>query len=156
VNHDAIAVNQNVIVGLEASVAKLLIKGAQCGYRNYWPSSGSTITYDHLLLDTGVGSLSTSTGEYTAEVGGLYQVTWSLTNRVDSGEYNWIYLYKNDEAVEGGHHSYYQNSDGYIYEQGGRTLLLELDEGDRLHLGTTTFYGSAYYITFCVHLTAAS
>ena len=25
---------------------------------------------------------------------GLYQVTWSLTNRVDSGEYNWIYLYK--------------------------------------------------------------
>ena len=51
VNHDDIAVNQNVIVGysidiiiiefyfstknfrLEASVAKLLIKGAQCGYR---------------------------------------------------------------------------------------------------------------------------
>ena len=30
---------------------------------------------------------------------------------------------RNDEAVEGGHHSYYQNSDGYIYEQGGRTLV---------------------------------
>ena len=32
------------------------------------------------------------------------------------------------------------------------TQLLELEEEDRLHLGTGRFDGSAFYITFCVHL----
>merc|ERR1712037_78067 len=73
-NHDAIAENENTIVGLETSVGKLLIRGAQCGYRSIWSSSGSTITYNSLLLDTGRGSLSTSSGEWTAEERGLYQV----------------------------------------------------------------------------------
>merc|ERR1719234_1482274 len=82
-----------------AYLEKLLIRGAQCAYQHDWTTSSSTITYERLLLDTGRGSLSTSTGEYKAEVGGLYQVTWSLHNYLNSGEHNLIYLYKNGGVV---------------------------------------------------------
>merc|ERR1719158_407695 len=83
-NKAYIVENENGISGLETSVGKLLIKGAQCGFRDKWTSSSSTITYESLLLDTGRGSLDLSSGEWTAEEKGLYQVTWDLLNRLDS------------------------------------------------------------------------
>ena len=41
--------------------------------RELWTTSSSTISYQQLLLDTGIGSLQISSGQYKAEVRG--QVT---------------------------------------------------------------------------------
>jgi len=154
-NQNAIAENQNAISGLETSVGKFLIRGAQCGYRYKWTSSSSTITYESLLLDTGRGSLDLSSGEWKAEEKGIYQVTWSLYNELNDGEQKEIHLFKNGELVsESMHRSFNNPSNGSIRDQGGRSLLLEMDVGDRLYLGTHSSYftGEAFSITFCVNI----
>merc|ERR1712037_988796 len=99
-------------------IARLSIRGAQCGYRLLWSSSSSTINYERLLLDTGRGSLDISSGEWTAEEKGLYQVSWSLRNV--PGPDNRIYLYKNGAQLpESLHASWTYGAD--IAEQGGRS-----------------------------------
>jgi len=59
-----------------------------------------------------------SSGEWTAEEKGLYQVTWSLQNLVDSGENNLIYLYKNGEILTGSTHLSYYTGNGRNDDQG--------------------------------------
>merc|ERR1712192_63935 len=144
----------------ETSVAKLLIRGAQCGYQGEWTTHNSRINYDGILLDTGSGSLDRSRGEWKSEEKGLYQVSWSLSNSVDSGktETNDIYLYKNGAALqESLHVTQYRNSEGYIFDHDGRTMLLELNVNDRLHLQTGDhFDGKAHFIYFCVQLLYAA
>merc|ERR1711962_1528618 len=79
-----------------STLSRLSIRGAQCGYRGTsWSAAYSTITYEKTLLNVGRGSMDLGSGVWTAEETGLYQVAWSLYNRVDSGEGNYIYVYKN-------------------------------------------------------------
>merc|ERR1712004_534867 len=132
-------------------------RGAQCGYREIWTTARSTITYEKTLLNVGRGSMDLGSGVWTAEETGLYQVAWSMFNRVDSGEYNYIYLYKNGGRVDESEHlSSYVGSEGRINDQGGRTMMLELQAGDTLELTDTLFYGVAINIHFCVSLLHAS
>merc|ERR1712037_385370 len=77
-----------------------------------------------------------SSGEWTAEEKGLYQVSWSLRNSLSGGPDNRIYLYKNGAQLpESLHASWTYGAD--ISEQGGRSTLLQLNENDRLHLEPT-------------------
>jgi len=147
--------SENTAGELQTTVARLSKRGAQCGHRSHWTSQSSTITYSKTLLNSGSGSLDKNTGIWTAGDSGLYQVTWSLINWVDSSAQNRIYLYKNNGRID--ESQLYSTSVGYIYEQGGRTLVLDLQKNDRLHLRTSHFSGNgAYDITFCVHLISAA
>jgi len=148
--------NQRNINTNNMLIARLSTRGAQCGYRYGWTAAFSRITYEQLLLNTGRGSLQISSGVWQSEQKGLYQVTWSLSNDLNSGEQNWIYLYKNKGRLDESMHGSGYYSDGTVRDQGGRTMLLELDENDQLHLQTDTFVGDALYITFCVHLIAST
>jgi len=147
--------SENTAGELQTTVARLSKRGAQCGYRYQWTSGDSTITYESsgAMVKTGSGSLDENTGIWTAEDSGLYQVTWSLRNVVNSGQENHIFLYKNRAGLaESRHKSNYLNSDGRIGDHGGRSMLLQLNENDRLLLRTGRFDGGAIHIQFCVNL----
>jgi len=149
--------NDNDIASHNNDIVRLSKRGAQCGYRHHWESSYRTITYDSTLLKIGSGSLNAGTGVWTAGDAGLFQVSWDMHNQMNSGEWKVIYLYKNDvEIDESKHDSYYYNSEGGIYDQGGRSLVLDLEKNDRLHLGTDYFDGSAWEITFCINMISAA
>jgi len=149
--------NDNDIASHDNDIARLSKRGAHCGYQYKWTSIDSTITYDSTLLNTGSGSLDIGTGVWTAGDAGLFQVSWDMRNIVGSSEQNDFYLYKNDVRMdESLHESYYIGSEGYIGDQGGRTLVLDLEKNDRLHLGTDYFNGAAYSITFCINMISAA
>jgi len=151
--------NKNNIASHNNDIARLSKRGAQCGYRGGWTSSYSTITYQSTLVNIGSGSLNAGTGVWTAGEAGLFQVSWDLRNRLNAGEVNYIFLYKNNVKMEESQTStYYRDSEGgsWIEEQCGRSLLLDLEKNDRLHLETETFNDSAYIITFCINLISAA
>merc|ERR1712130_72314 len=137
--------NKNNIASHNNDIARLSKRGAQCGYRGGWTSSYSTITYQSTLVNIGSGSLNAGTGVWTAGEAGLFQVSWDLRNRLNAGEVNYIFLYKNNVKMEESQTStYYRDSEGgsWIEEQCGRSLLLDLEKNDRLHLETETFNDS--------------
>merc|ERR1711970_1157642 len=114
-----------------------------------------TITYNNLLYSsTNVdgADLDTSTGFFTAGWGGSYTVTWSLYAGVDAGENAiLVYLRRNAEIIEESrHYSMYVGDNGYIEDQGGRTLVLRLDRGDTLDLFCQDCSSYVHYITFCI------
>jgi hypothetical protein len=148
---------QTTVNRLDQSVEKLSTKSAHCGYQYSWTRAGSVINYSKVEPDEGVGSLVASTGVYTAQAAGIYQVVWSLHNYLDGGKYNEIYLQRNGQKVdESRHYSHNFAGNKLIKEQGGRTMLVNLQSGDTLNLKTESgrygFTGWAYYISFCVHL----
>merc|ERR1711953_1337450 len=122
-------------------LGKLSQRGAFCGYQNSWTSANSVITYDKLLLSEGdAGTLDASSGVWTTNVPGIYQVTWSLINQLTGGDDNGIYLYRNGREISESKHVSYiyksASSSQVIGEQGGRTMLLRLDAADTLSLRT--------------------
>jgi len=144
--------NQN-----DNAIARLSIRGAHCGYRHHWTARDKVITYEKMMLNTGSGSLATGAGTWSAEHSGLYQVSWSMHCGLINNQENFIYLYKNGKKMgETRHQSYYTHSEGFIGDQGGKTLVLKLQKDDQLHLQTDTrFEGDAWMIYFCVHLLSA-
>ena len=70
------------------------------------------------------------------------------------GEYIYIYIYKNGVQIPESHFYSFRTTlhDGEDVNTGGRSLLLHLELGDELHLGTTTNDDTAYEILFCVAL----
>merc|ERR1712083_1123663 len=133
--------------------------GIQIIIRYEWTSSSSTITYEKLLLDTGIGLMDAASGVWTAQETGLYQISWSLRNWLQGDDDNVIFLYRNGEGIdESLHRSFIGNpasSSQTISEQGGRTMLLRLDAADTLSLRTyNLFEGTAHDIQFCVNLLA--
>jgi len=99
--------------------------------------------------------MNIGTGVWTAQETGLYQVTWSLMNQLDDGEFNHIYLFKNGvRNEESTSDSWYKTYSGEktINDNIGKTLMLELRKGDTLKLKTTEFKGQAWFVHFCVSL----
>jgi len=139
---------------IEQSVEKLSTKSAHCGYQNRWTSADSVITFNTVEVLGGVGSLVTGTGVYTAQAAGVYQVAWSVLNYLDSGKENWIYLHRNgrQKVDESEHFSSNDGGNKLIREQGGRTMLVNLQSGETLNLRTDKFDGDAWKISFCVNL----
>jgi len=116
-----------------------------------------TIPYSSLLYsatNTEGGGLDLETGIFTSPFPGSYSVTWSLLAAVGTGEFAvTIYLRRNGEIVEESRHlSSYTGADGYVYDQGGRTLVLYLGLGDTLSLYCGDCSAGIFYTTFCVSL----
>merc|ERR1712228_111064 len=146
-----------------ARLEKLNQRGAFCGYQGQWTSADSVITYETPLLfsEGDAGTLDASSGVWTTNVPGIYQVSWSLRNLLLGGYDNWIHLYRNGERIDESWHlsgiDYPASSSQVITEQGGRTMLLRLDARDTLNLKThSIFQGIADYIHFCVNLLTAN
>merc|ERR1719153_702057 len=125
-----------------------------CGsHKGYLSASSGTIPYTSLLYsstNTEGGGLDFTTGVFAAPWGGSYTVSWDTSARLDDGEDVSIYLQKNGENIEESQHfsRYYGNY--YVYEQGGRTMVLYLAMGDTLQLYSDSGTGEIYRTIFCV------
>merc|ERR1711997_1374040 len=118
--------------------------GYFCSYKDEFSESGedSVITYDKLLYSSQFGlqgdspGIDINTGKFVAGFSGTWRVDFSLYTSPNPGENINILLYKNGERIpEAEFLSYRSNSvSGYDYNTGGRSLLLHLDLGDKLHL----------------------
>ena len=138
--------------------------GYFCSYKDEFSESGedSVITYDKLLYSSQFGlqgdspGIDINTGKFVAGFSGTWRVDFSLYTSPNPGENINILLYKNGERIpEAEFLSYRSNSvSGYDYNTGGRSLLLHLDLGDKLHLATFNI-DEALSIIFCVSLEQA-
>jgi len=147
---------------VEEKVARLEKQSAFCAYRGRWILPNKTITYDSLPLSHGLGSFDMASGEWTAEVGGQYVVSWDLYSHLFKGEAVMIRLYRRlAGGIEERHsHRHYSKFEVYsgmtafdnIREQGGRTKIMTVREGESLFLRADLFTGEAFRINFCIHL----
>merc|ERR1712179_33371 len=123
-------------------------------------SNSGPIPYTSLLYSSTnqeSGGLDISTGVFTAPHGGSYTVSWDAQARLNRWEGVSIYLQKNGATIEESlHNSYYgDNIDDHMNEQGGRTLVVHLDQGETLQLykASGDQSGDIAKTTFCVSLT---
>ena len=130
----------------------------QCAYRNSWGSANSDeMTWEKFITDTvsGVtGGFSLSTGQFTVGHSGVWQVSYSVTFWLDTGEKALAYLYINGRRLtESRSWASYNNSVGDVGSLGSRTLFINLDKGDEVTLQTYQPNGNAlYWNTLCFHL----
>jgi len=147
---------------VEEKVDRLEKQSAFCAYRGRWILPNKTITYDSLPLSHGLGSFDMASGEWTAEVGGQYVVSWDLYSHLFKGEAVMIRLYRRlaggtEERHSHRHYSKFEVYSGMtafdnIREQGGRTKIMTVREGESLFLRADLFTGEAFRINFCIHL----
>merc|ERR1719317_100679 len=129
-----------------------------CGsYNNGLYIGAKTIPYTSLFYNstnTEGGGLDLETGIFSSPYPGSYSVTWSILAGDGTGERAVsIFLHKNGEVVEESQHlSSYTGADGYVYDQGGRTLVLYLGLGDTVSLYCADCMAGIFYTTFCVSL----
>merc|ERR1712142_1143666 len=120
----------------------------------------TTIPYYTLLYsstNTEGGGLDIASGVFTSSYPGSYTVTWALHPYNDAGDhYVSIYLQHNGQNIDESHHLSYYSGPGpnsQVWDQGGRTLVLHLDQGDTLQLYCEDCTAYIFHTTFCVSLT---
>merc|ERR1712037_714424 len=158
---DDLATTKTALMELELEVTRVkedpFIHACGSHYSPLYTMSG-TISYSSLLYSStnmpGVGGLDTETGVFTAPHPGSYTVTWSTFASDDFGDhYVALYLYKNGERIDESHHqSYNSGPSGFVYDQGGRTLVQYFALGDTLELYCENCGAGIYATTFCVSL----
>merc|ERR1712013_753150 len=129
-----------------------------CGYIYFTDIKSTTIPYSTLLYsstNTEGGGLDIASGVFTSSYPGSYTVTWALQAIDDAGQSSVaIYLQQNGQNIEESRHlSYNTRPSGVVSDQGGRTMVLHLDQGDTLQLYCEDCTNEIIYTTFCVSLT---
>jgi len=130
-----------------------------CGaHTTVFTNHEEVIPYQKLLIhSTNIAgsSLDKDTGVFTNAHPGAYTVTWSLYSHDEAGDHLLgVYLRKNGKVMEESRHwSYYTGPSGHVKDQGGRTLIISLDEGETLDLFCSNCDAGVDDVTFCVSLT---
>merc|ERR1711892_110749 len=142
----------------EESINVLLASPAvfYCGYRYTANAITSVLTFDYLSYSNSnqpIGGLDPVTGIFTSPLQATYSVSWSLWagNAVgDNGLL--IHLLKNGAFVgyESTHFSVYTGQSGGAADQGGRTLIIDLDMGETLSMWCDDCPPGAWHVNFCV------
>ena len=79
---------------------------------------------------------------------GVWRVSFSLASLVDTGKYNYVYIYHNKQKIQETLHTAY--SEYYrVWSTGGRQLITRAEQGDTFHLGTGKRGGGINYILTC-------
>ena len=120
-----------------------------CGEQDDFRSIAATVTYDSLLHSStnlaGGPALKTETGVF---------ISWALRasdNENESGVT--VHLRHNGLNIdETRHYSHYTGSTGFVDDQGGRTVNLELKAADTLELWCDDCSAAIYDTTFCINL----
>jgi len=144
---------QNKVKMEQQKIRLELQKGVWCGYKGQWNTGNAKIPYDKLLHSStnienpGIG-LDTLSGVFTVPVTGVWRVSFSLHSNVDTGQYNDVYIYHNQQKIQETwhltHSEYYK-----VISTGGRELITRAEQGDTFHLGTETIDDGIYFITTC-------
>merc|ERR1711935_404406 len=150
----------NKSIDLEKSINVLRSPPAvfYCGYRFNTYATRSVITFDRLSYSNNnqpTGGLDPATGKFSCPYPGTYSVSWSLRADNHAGDdYVSIYLMKNGYSAgqESRHLSRYTGASGYVVDQGGRTLIIDLLLGDTLSMYCADCSARVYDVNFCVSL----
>ena len=87
-------------------------------------------------------------GVFTVPVTGVWRVSFSLQSAVDTGQYNHVYIYHNQQKIEETRHNTYSEYN-WVYSTGGRELITRAERGDIFHLGTEKMDDEFYKIITC-------
>eukprot|EP00092_Neocalanus_flemingeri_P093457 GFUD01118785.1.p1 GENE.GFUD01118785.1~~GFUD01118785.1.p1 ORF type:complete len:357 (-),score=111.86 GFUD01118785.1:58-1128(-) len=103
-------------------------------------------------LSSGPGGISSSTGQYTAARDGIYTLTYSLFAYNDAREKRVeVWMRKNEQQISGTKHSStYTGPSGFVFDQGGRTMLVQLVKGDTVDVFCQDCSAWVGQISFCV------
>ena len=134
--------------------------GYFCAFKDTFSTAFSVITYDKLLYSSQFGlqgespGIDITSGKFVSGISGTWRVDFSLYTTPYPGKDIYMNLYKNGEQIPETEFWSSRSSTGSGYDSntGGRTVLLHLDLGDELYIGTTYFGNPARYIIFCVSL----
>merc|ERR1712037_1009064 len=136
-----------------------------CAYKGSTGTVG-VINYDRITMEFNNsnrpggadGRMNIETGIFTTVTSGYYIVTYSATVDVIPEEYTSMYLHHNGAAVEESRFvtlMHVGSGDNYIGDQGSRTVILHLLEGDTLDLRTQYNSDVVYRITLCLYMAPA-
>lgn len=131
-----------------------LQKGVWCGYKGGWSTGNAKIPYDKLLHsstnmeDPGIG-LNIQSGVFIVPVTGVWRVSFSLRSALNTGQWNQVYIYHNQQKIEETLHDTYSEDYGVI-SAGGRELITRAERGDTFHLGTARMDDGFYNIITCL------
>ena len=81
-------------------------------------------------------------------VSGAWRLSFSMYAQVDSGDYNWAYLYLNGEKLTETYHKTYSGS-GEVHSTGGRVLTVEASAGDKIEIRATDMDRDSDNILYC-------
>merc|ERR1712215_50671 len=126
-----------------------------CAYQYETDRVSQKISYERLVDSSTYvdgADMDIVTGVFTSGLGGMFTVTWSVLSRNEPEDQDmFIYLRKNGAIItESRLHSLYRGASGWTDENGGRTLVLNLDRGDTLDLWCEDCSAGVYDITFCI------
>jgi len=148
---------KTVQAGVQSNLLKDQPFAYQCGFQNNWSDSWADISFDRLtfssMSDGVTGGLDRDTGVFTAGHSGVWTVSYSVRTRTETGQGNYVWLYKNGSRVKESRLStYYRDQgDGSIETLGARTIYLQLIKGDTVSLKTNTI-SKLEDITLCFEL----
>merc|ERR1711915_1028110 len=126
-------------------------------YQDLTTVISSVITFDkELYMESNFcvdADFNLNTGVYTNGWPGTYTVSWNSWVHADLYNPTIIYLRKNGQIInEAIQVSYFFNDNGYMYEQGGRTMLIRMLAGDTLSLYCDNCFNGVHDITFTISL----
>jgi len=129
-----------------------------CGYQNTYDLDGKTMTYDKLLINhTNIktsGGLNPSSGIFKTPLAGIYSVNFNTINDAGSGDSEVVLYFKKNgvawyDSLIG---SIYTGTSGKVYDNMGKDLTINLEEGDTLELYCHRCNGPVYRTTICLTL----
>jgi len=125
---------QNKVGTIETKVKKLAV----CGFREKWEKDMKVITYENIVEEVsefGKGTLDKNSGQFTAPVTGLYEVSAAARYCMVRGnnEYQTVYLMKANHKID---QLMYQgkSDDGLMWTPCSGFRYVHLDKGDTLYL----------------------
>ena len=76
-------------------------------------------------------------------------MTFSMVSVVESGQYNWAFLYINGDHVTESQHTTHHSESGKVVSSGGREVTREVSQGDTIELRAISMDGFSLRIHFC-------
>jgi len=130
-----------------------------CAWQRGTSSSPSILTFDKFIHKSSNicndSAMNLETGTFTSCKSGTYSISWHL--HADHGHYDHkvlVYLRKNEEIIPESKidSRFTSNVTGSVVDQGGRTLLLHLKDGETVDLVCEECLTGIWDITFCINL----
>jgi len=125
---------ENKVGSIETKVKKLAV----CGFTEKWEKNNKVITYENIVEEVsefGKGTLDKSSGQFTAPVTGLYEVSAAARYCFVSGnnEYQTVYLMRGSNNIDT---LMYQgkSDDGRMWTPCSGFRYVHLDKGDTLYI----------------------
>merc|ERR1711915_457089 len=129
-----------------------------CVYQDKTSAISSDITFDkELYMECNLcdeADFNLNSGVYTNGWPGTYLVSWNSWVEASHGHGDTnIHLRKNGQIInEAIQHASFHNDNGWMHEQGGRTMLIRMETGDTLTLYCDDCSDDVLDISLCISL----